>query len=73
MKATLEFDLPQKEVEHRWAVGAGALASAILETLAMLRAWRKYGHEFDTPEEVMEEVRKKLADVAPIAAGEFPG
>jgi hypothetical protein len=72
MKATLEFDLPEEEVEHRQAVGAGAMAAAISETLEQLRAWQKYGHEFTTPDAVMDAVRWKLAEVEPIASGEFP-
>jgi len=69
MTATLTFNLPVEDTEHRWAVGAPEMASAILELMSDIRGWQKHGHNFQSPEDVMEAIRQSMVDAYSIAQG----
>jgi len=70
MKAILEFNLPEDQAEHSWAVNAFRMASVISEVMNETRSWLKHGHNFKTPDEAIEAVREMLAEVVGIAQGE---
>jgi hypothetical protein len=62
MKAVLEFTLPEDREEHEMALAAGRLASVISETMNHLRSWEKYGHPFETADEVIAAIRAIVHD-----------
>ncbi len=58
MKAILEFNLPDEVVEFRSAC-KGADAVCVIESIIkQTRDWLKYGHEFKTANDALEEIRK---------------
>jgi hypothetical protein len=64
MKATLEFTLPEETEEHRIAVNAGELYSAVDEVDHLLRNLIKHGDDrFRSQIELATYVREILADV----------
>lgn len=60
MKATLEFNLPEDQEEHRICLDAPMVRLAVSELLNDLRNWRKHGHTFTTPDAVIDQVRQQL-------------
>lgn len=65
MKATLEFNLPEDQEEHRICLDAPMVRLAVSELLTDLRNWRKHGHTFTTPDAVIDQVRQQLLDSLP--------
>ena len=64
MKATLEYELPEEQELYLLAVKALDTQCEIDEIDNQLRSWWKHGgHDFKTPEDVMEWVREKLPRV----------
>lgn len=64
MKATLEFSLPDETQEHRDALDGTNWRLACDQVCEQIRQWLKYGHQFKTPDEALEAVRKELIDAA---------
>ena len=63
MKATLTFNLPDEENEHKQAVEGARWEAAMWTILERnLRPWLKYGHTFKTPTEALEAVRNKIIE-----------
>lgn len=60
MKAILQFDLPNENYEYRQAVNAGEWRSVCWDLDVKLRAWLKYGHQFDSADQALETVRRLL-------------
>jgi hypothetical protein len=60
MKAILEFNLPEDEVEHKRALFADVVYSQMDEARLQCRNWLKYGHDFKTPDEAIEACRALL-------------
>lgn len=56
-------------MEHRQAVHAGEMASAIVGADETMRSWLKHGHTFATAEEAIKACRGLLLDVVPVAHG----
>jgi hypothetical protein len=71
MEATLKFNLPEESTEHLWAVGAPLMARHITDLAEETRGWLKHGHDFRTPDQVIEAVRARLHEVLGLARGEF--
>ena len=58
MKATLEFDLREERSSYSNAVHADYIAMMLWDLDNTCRGWMKHGgHNFETPEDVMEWVR----------------
>ena len=70
MNATINFTLPEDQAEHRLAIHAGDMASAICHHMETTRSWLKHGHSFRTPDEAIEACRALLSDVADVARGD---
>ena len=70
MKVTFEFNLPDEQAEHLWALNGAALAGAISEAMQASRGWLKHGHEFKTPEEAIEAFREFFLEVTALAQGD---
>jgi hypothetical protein len=63
MKSVLRFDLPEERIEFLNAVHGQDYAVACWELDSKLRGWLKHGgHDFTTPEQVMEEIRRLLRE-----------
>jgi hypothetical protein len=62
MKATLEFTLPEEASEHRDAMDGYKWRAACQETRYYIRTLLKHGHQFKTPDEALEAVKKLLVD-----------
>lgn len=60
MIATIRFNLPEEESDHRLAVNAGRVASALWDYDQKLRGWLKYGHEFATADFALNAARNEL-------------
>jgi len=71
MEATLKFNLPEESTEHLWAVGAPLMARYITELDDEARGWLKHGHDFKTPDQVIEAIRFHFQEVLPLARGEI--
>lgn len=67
MTATLTFNLPEDATEHLVAVRSPEMADAILCLSESLRHWTKHGHQFKTPEEVIDSVREMISEARAIA------
>lgn len=64
MKAILEFDLPEEQEYFETTMAALETASEINCLDMQLRSWIKHGgHQFETPESVMEWVRTNLPNL----------
>jgi len=57
LKATLEFDLPDEQLEFETANNAGKMKSLIWDFGEQLRSWDKYGHNFKTADDAIDEIR----------------
>ena len=62
MRAVLEFDLPDDRENFELASHAVDWFSVVHEMDEMLRSWIKYGHEFQSADEALEEMRQRLWD-----------
>lgn len=62
MTATITFNLPDDEYQHRLAVNAGNLASVVSDANQQMRGWLKYSHPFTTAEQAIEACRALLAE-----------
>jgi len=62
MKATLEFDLPEDNRSHLLAVHAMDWALVVKELDETLRRWLKHGHDFEYPDEALQELRDELLE-----------
>ena len=60
MKAILEFNLPEEELEHMTAVRARSLVDVIYDLDKQLRDWLKYGNKFETADDALEEIQENL-------------
>jgi len=69
MKGILEFNLPEEQEEHELAVNAYKLVSAISDLDNHCRSALKHGHNYKTPEEVLEAVREQLSEASWIING----
>lgn len=64
MKAILEFDLPEEQEYFKITMAALEISSEIDYLDRHLRSWIKHGgHQFETPESVMEWVRTNLPNL----------
>jgi len=63
MKAKLQFNLPEEETEFKLAMRGEDYFSFLWDLHQDIRSWLKYGHNFKTPEEVLEEIQARLQDV----------
>lgn len=64
MKAILEFDMsdPDDAEQHRISFLAPEVMCHLEHLRQAVRTWSKYGHEFKSANEVVDEVRKILVD-----------
>lgn len=60
MQATLTFNIPEESVEHLAAMQGGDWKSVAWNMDAALRGYLKRGHNFKTPDEVLDELRAEL-------------
>ena len=60
MKATLTFHLPEEQVEFDMAQQGARYRAALDDVSDQLRTWRKHGHEFSTPGDMLEAVWEHL-------------
>ena len=65
MKATIEFNLPEDEHEHRICMDAPRVRLAVSELLIDLRNWKKHGHDFQTPDAVIFHIQQDLLEKLP--------
>jgi len=63
MKATLEFNLPEEEQEHRNALDGTRFKYCLQELDGELRNWLKYGNPFNDADDALVAVRKHLNDL----------
>ena len=66
MKAIIELNLPEEELEHNQCSNAVKLAEALFEIDQWARNAILFGHEFTTIVDVLKEVRRKIDDVRDI-------
>ena len=62
MKAILEFNLPEERNEFDCCINGSDYQSALAHIDDFLRNALKHGHNFKTPEEVMEWTRNRIAE-----------
>lgn len=62
MKATLEFELPNEDMEHHAALHGLAYRKALSEIRQMIRGKIKHGHEFKTPTQALEWAMQVVID-----------
>ena len=60
MKAILEFNLPEDEVEHYCAIKGTAMLNVLWELKTELRSMRKYGDLLDNQYEIVENIEEFL-------------
>ena len=60
MIATLTFNLPEDDAEHKRALFADVVYSQMEEAREQMRRWLKYEHEFQTPTQAIEACRALL-------------
>ena len=63
MKAILEFNLPEDTNEHKLAINAPSVASAIWNFDQHLRSVIKYGDKSELEENIYQEIRDKLYEM----------
>ena len=63
MKATLEFNMPEDQVEFDFAVHGGKMYSALWEISQELRAIWKYEELSDEEFKMVEKIRDKLHEI----------
>lgn len=68
MTGTLKFNLPEEDVNFRHAMNATSMAIEIADVDRQLRSWIKYGHQFSTPDEALQEVRNLLTRARDLAS-----
>ena len=61
-KAKLEFNLPEENNEFKLAQRGSEYYCVIFDTLQHIRGYLKYGHQFTTPDEALENIREKLLE-----------
>ena len=54
MKARLEFDLPDEQLELEICRKAGELHSNLWDLTEQIRTWRKHGHRFKDADELLD-------------------
>lgn len=64
MKGTLEFQLPEEAAEFRIASDAGKMFSELWDLQEALRGWKKYGHQFNSADEVIDALQEQLIDLS---------
>jgi hypothetical protein len=57
MKAILEFDLPDEQLEFETAKNAEKMKSLIWDFGEQLRSWDKYGHNFKNADDAIDRIR----------------
>lgn len=62
MKAVLSFNLPEDQYEHRTALEGSRWRTVVFDTDQLLRAKLKYGHQYASVDEALEDIRKQLND-----------
>lgn len=62
MKATLEFNLPEDEVEHYCAIKGSDMLNVLWELKAELRSMRKYQELKDNQYEIIEKIEEFLIE-----------
>ena len=60
MKAILEFDLPEDQIEFELAQQGARYRRVLEDVRDQLRTWHKHGHEFSTPGDMLEACWKHL-------------
>lgn len=60
MKATLEFQLPEEQSDFKLAQLGSDLHVFVKDLDNELRSYLKHGHQFKTPDEVMEHIRNLI-------------
>ena len=63
MKAILEFNLPEDREEYDACIKGNDYMCNLIDIDNFLRNQLKHGHDFPTPESVMEWVRNKITTV----------
>ena len=62
MRAILEFNLPDDQESFNASYHSGQFVSCVEDTLNHIRTALKHGHNFKTPEEALDSVRKIIID-----------
>jgi len=63
MKAKLEFNLPEDKDDFKLAQRGADYFRFLWDLDQEIRDWLEHGHNFRTPNEVMEAIRKELREV----------
>ena len=63
MKAILEFNLPEDQIEFDTACKAADYKLILSDLDEQLRSFLKYGHTFKDPDEALQMVRDELYDL----------
>lgn len=61
--ATLKFNLPDEDAEFHMALHGHEFYAVVSDMDNWLRSKLKYGHEFKSADEALEEARKELRDL----------
>jgi hypothetical protein len=61
-KVTISFNLPEERYEHENAIRGADWRNIVYELTVFLRNKLKYGHEYKSADEALEDVRKTLWD-----------
>jgi hypothetical protein len=57
MKAILEFDLPEEQLEFETANNAQNMKGLVWDFGEQLRGWDKHGHNFKTADDAVDKIR----------------
>ena len=63
MKAILKFDLPEDKDDYTAASHGMDYALTCWDMDQKLRGWLKYGHNFDSADDALEECRDQLREI----------
>ena len=63
MKAILEFNLPEDEVEFRQAVDAGNMHCVLFDFSQHLRQKLKYGNLSEAEEDIYEKIKSEFLEI----------
>ena len=62
MQATLTFNLPEDDAEHKHAINAVSYFSCLWDIDQQMRSALKHGHSFKTADELAEHIRDVIRD-----------
>ena len=59
-KATLQFNLPEEQIDFDNAISANRTKLMLAEFAQQLRSWRKYHHDFKDADDALDKIREEF-------------